>query len=168
MTALTKALAVGETGLNLLSALILFFLMFYVTAEVAMRYLFGRPLPGHLEASQLLIAPAVFLALAYVQARRGHVGMDILRDRLRGRTRRAVDCFTDAIALATFAIITWFSLGNVLLSLEVGDVTPTAYIPTWWSKLAVPVGSALLCVRLMMQIGENLVALLTPASRWTR
>ncbi|MGH7277401.1 MAG: TRAP transporter small permease, partial [Candidatus Rokuibacteriota bacterium] len=54
-----RSLEALETGLNLLSATLLFLLMFYVTAEVAMRYLFNAPLPGHLEATQLLIAPAV-------------------------------------------------------------------------------------------------------------
>jgi len=164
-----KGLEALETGLNLLSAVILFLLMFYVTAEVGMRYLLNRPLPGHLEASELLIVPAVFLALSYVQARRGHVGMDILRDRFREPVRRGVDCVTDSVALATFVIIAWFSWSNTLLSFRMGDVTPTAHFPTWWSKLSVPVGSALLCVRLAMQIAENLATLLarqrTP--RWS-
>lgn len=154
-----RGLELLETGLNLLSALILFFLMFYVTAEVGMRYVFNHPLAGHLEASELLIAPAVFLALSYVQARRGHVGMDILRDHFPEQVRRGVDCFTDSVALAAFAVIAWFSWSNTLLSFRMGDVTPTAYFPTWWSKLAVPLGSGLLCIRLLMQIGENLSAL---------
>lgn len=144
-----------ETGLNLLSAVILFLLMFYVTAEVTMRYLFNRPLPGHLEATQLLIAPAVFLALSWVQARRGHVGMDLLHARLPPRWRGLVDCFTVSIALLTFAVITWFSWESTLSAWQVGDVTPTANLQTWWSKLAVPLGAGLLCVRLVMQLVES-------------
>jgi TRAP-type C4-dicarboxylate transport system permease small subunit len=155
-TAARRALEYLETALNLVSALILFALMFYVTAEIFMRYLFNHPLPGHLELTQLLIAPAVFLALSWVQARRGHVGMDILHEKLSPRGRAAADCLTLTLALATFAVITWFSAQSTWTAWEVGDVTPTANITTWWSRAAVPVGSALLCVRLGMQLVESL------------
>ncbi|OGK81625.1 MAG: hypothetical protein A2X52_17850 [Candidatus Rokubacteria bacterium GWC2_70_16] len=158
-----RGLEALETALNLLSAVILFALMFYVTAEVAMRYLFNAPLPGHLEAVQLFIAPAVFLALSWVQARRGHVGMDLLHERLPPRGRALVDCLTLAIALVTFLTIAWFSWQSTLSAWEVGDVTPTANLATWWSKGAVPLGAALLCVRLLMQLVENLAALRRPA-----
>jgi len=120
-----------------------------------MRYLFNRPLPGHLELTQLFIAPAVFLALSYVQEYRGHVGMDLLVERLSRRRRAAVDAFVLLVALATFVVITWFSWTSAWMSWEMGDVTPTAYLSTWWSKMAVPVGSALLCVRLALQIVES-------------
>ncbi|HXH82326.1 MAG TPA: TRAP transporter small permease [Candidatus Tectomicrobia bacterium] len=168
MPAARRGLEALETSLNLLSAAILFFLMFYVTAEVAMRYLFNAPLAGHLEATQLLIAPAVFLALSWVQARRGHVGMDLLHERLSPRARAAVDIVTLAIALATFLAITWFSWASAVEAWEIGDVTPTANLQTWWSKLSVPLGCALLCVRLLMQLVESLVVAVSPGSgRWT-
>lgn len=150
-----RGLEALETGLNLLSATILFLLMFYVTAEVAMRYLFNRPLPGHLEATQLLIAPAVFLALSWVQARRGHVGMDLLHEKLPPRGQALVDCLTLAVALLTFLVIVWFSSQSAWDAWQIGDVTPTANLTTWWSKAAVPLGAALLCVRLLMQLVEN-------------
>jgi TRAP-type C4-dicarboxylate transport system permease small subunit len=156
-----RALDRLETGFNIFSALLLFSLMFYVTAEEVMRYVLNRPLPGHLEASQLLIAPAVFLALSYVQARRGHVGMDIIRERLPERVGLMVDCVTLSAALVAFAIITWFSAESTWLAWEMGDVTPTAYLTTWWSKLAVPVGCGLLCVRLLLQLADVVRALFT-------
>ena len=154
-----RGLEILETTLNMLSAVVLFLLMFYVTAEVVMRYLFNHPLAGHLEATQLFIAPAVFLALSWVQARRGHVGMDLLHERLPPRARAAVDCLTLSVALAAFAVIGWFSWESARLAWEMGDVTPTAYLQTWWSKLSVPVGIALLCVRLLIQLGESVTAL---------
>jgi TRAP-type C4-dicarboxylate transport system permease small subunit len=159
---LRHALTRLETFLNLLSSTVLFALMFYVTAEVTMRYLLNKPLPGHLELTQLLIAPSVFLALSYVQAHRGHVGLDLLIDRLPARLRHAVESFTLAVALGAFAIITWFSAGNAWLSWEFGDVTPTAYLPTWWSKAAVPAGCALLCIRLALQLVDSIAGIARP------
>src|SRR5688500_20299470 len=95
---------------------ILFGIMYYVTTEVVMRYLFNRPLPGHLELTQLFIAPAVFLALSYVQEYRGHVGMDLLVERLSRRRRAADDAFVLLVALAAFVGITWFSWTAAWLS----------------------------------------------------
>ena len=159
MDVLHRVLARVETVLNLCSAVVLFLLMFYVTAEVVMRYLFNRPLAGHLEATQLMVAPAVFLALSYVQARGGHVGMDILHDRLPEWGRHLVDAITLSVALVAFTVIAWFSGLAAWMAWEMGDVTPTAYLQTWWSKMAVPVGSALLCLRLLMQLIETVHAL---------
>jgi TRAP-type C4-dicarboxylate transport system permease small subunit len=161
-TLLRRAFERLETALTLLSSAILFGLMFYVTAEVLMRYVLNRPLPGHLELTQLLIAPAVFLALSWVQAQRGHVGMDLLHERLSPRGRAMADCVTLTLALGTFVVITWFSASSTWTAWEVGDVTPTSNITTWWSRAAVAVGSALLCVRLLMQLVENLGTLLRP------
>lgn len=154
-----RALDRLETGLNYLSASILFGLMFYVVAEVGMRYLFNHPLPGHLELSEMLVAPAAFLALSYVQARHGHVGVDIVRDHLSARARGVLDAVTVILALVTFAIIAWVSGANTWLAFTVGDVTPTAHVTTWWSKAAVPVGSVLLCARLVVQLVEIVTAL---------
>jgi TRAP-type C4-dicarboxylate transport system permease small subunit len=149
---LRRGLEAVETVLNLASSVILFALMFYVTAEVGMRYVLNRPLPGHLELTELMIAPAVFMALSWVQARRGHVGMDLLHARLAERPRAVVDLLTVAVALATFLVITWQSWESTWSAWQVGDVTPTANLPTWWSKAAVPLGAGLLCVRFLMQI----------------
>jgi TRAP-type C4-dicarboxylate transport system permease small subunit len=125
-----RTLAAIETALTLASAAILFLLMLYVTAEVAMRSLFGHPLAGHLEASQLLIAPAALLALAWVQSQGGHVGMDLIHERLSVRGRALADAIGQAVALAAFAVVAWFSGQAALFAREVVDTTPTAYLPT--------------------------------------
>jgi TRAP-type C4-dicarboxylate transport system permease small subunit len=154
-----RALAAVETGLAYASSAVLFLLMLYVTAEVVMRYLFGHPLRGHLEATQLLIAPAALLAVSWLQARRGHVGMDLLHEGLPARGRAAADCLGLALALATFVALAWFSARAAMFAWEVGDTTPTAYLPTWWSKAAVPLGLAVLCLRLAVQLGQSVAGL---------
>lgn len=171
---LRRGLEALETGLNLLSATILFLLMFYVTAEVVMRYLFNRPLPGHLELTQLMIAPAVFLALSWVQARRGHVGMDLLHQKLPPRGRAVADLITETVALLVFLVIAWYSWESARDAWEIRDVTPTANVTTWWSKAAVPIGTGLLCIRLAMQIVHSagvafgiVRAPRTPEATWT-
>jgi len=81
--------------------------------------------------------------------------MDILHDRLPEWGRHLVDAFTLSVALVAFVVIAWFSGLAAWMAWDMGDVTPTAYLQTWWSKAAVPVGSALLCLRLLMQLIET-------------
>lgn len=156
-TVLKRGFELVEAALNLLSTVILFVLLLYVTAEVLMRTLFNSPLPGHLELSQLLIAAAVFLGLSYAQARRSHVNMDIVISWLPARPALAVDTLTLLLSLAAWAVIVWFSWEGARNAFEIGDVTPTSDVPTWWSKIAVSIGGAVLCLRFLGQIGQNLV-----------
>src|SRR5262245_66375504 len=77
-----RALRVVEYVLLTGSVLTILFVMFFVGAEVLMRYAFNSPIPGHLEGSELLAPIIVFLALSYTQATHGHVGIDLLLDAL--------------------------------------------------------------------------------------
>jgi TRAP-type C4-dicarboxylate transport system permease small subunit len=156
-----RGLEFVESALNLLSTAILFFLLLYVNAEVVMRFVFNNPLPGHLELSQLLIAAAVFLGLAYAQARRSHVGIDILIKALPPGPALVVDTITLALSLAAVAVVVWYSWDSALHALAINDITPTAELPTWWSKIALPIGGAVLCVRFLVQMIENLTRLAT-------
>lgn len=106
--------------------------------------------------SQLLIAAAVFLGLSYAQARRSHVGMDLLINHLSARPALVVDTITLFLSLAAIGVIVWYSWEGAINSLLIGDVTPTANIGTWWSKIAVPIGGGVLCLRFVVQIVENL------------
>lgn len=145
-----------EAGLIYVERTILFLLLLYVTAEVAMRNIFNSPLPGHLEISELFIAASAFLGLSYAQARRGHVGIDILVHRLPARPMMFVDSMTLLLSVVAMAIIVWFGVQYTVTSFVVGDTTSSAGLPTWWSKGAVALGAAFLCIRLLVQIGENI------------
>lgn len=155
-SSLGRALEMVEAVLNLVSSIVLFILLLYVTAEVTMRLMFNSPLAGHLEMSQLLIAASVFLGLAYAQARRGHVGMDILINRLPPRPAMIFDTITLFLSFVAVGIIVWYAWSGAVNSFLIGDVTPTSDVPTWWSKAAVPIGGGLLCIRFLVQIGQNL------------
>ena len=83
-----RALRVVEYVLLIGSILVILFVMFFVGAEVLMRYAFDTPIPGHLELSELMAPIIVFLALSYTQATHGHVGMDLVLDSLPPGGRR--------------------------------------------------------------------------------
>ena len=134
------------------SVLVILFVMAFVCAEVIMRYAFNAPIPGHLEGSELLLPIIVFLALSHTQATRGHVGMDLVLDALPPATRRRATMATLFFSVFICAIVAWFSLKNAVQLWRYDDVTMTPpYFPTWPSAAAIPLGYALISIRMLLQ-----------------
>jgi TRAP-type C4-dicarboxylate transport system permease small subunit len=135
------------------SILVILFVMFFVGAEVIMRYAFNSPIPGHLEGSELLGPIIVFLALSYAQATHGHVGMDLVLDALSPAARRYAEIGTLLISIFICAVLAYFSGKNALQLWRFDDVTMTPpYFKTWPSAAAIPLGYALISVRMYIQV----------------
>jgi TRAP-type C4-dicarboxylate transport system permease small subunit len=135
------------------SILVILFVMFFVGAEVLMRYAFDSPIPGHLEGSELLGPIIVFLAVSYTQATHGHVGMDLVLDSLSPARRRYAEMATLLISIFVCAVLAYFSGKNALQLWRYDDVTMSPpYFRTWPSAAAIPLGYALISVRMYIQV----------------
>jgi TRAP-type C4-dicarboxylate transport system permease small subunit len=93
--------------LTITSGIPLFSLMCITAVDVLGRYIFGKPLPGGFELTEMLLAVAVFASLPIVELREEHISIDLL-DRLYAaharRWRRAVVYGVCAVAMSA---ITW-------------------------------------------------------------
>jgi TRAP-type C4-dicarboxylate transport system permease small subunit len=141
-----------EELLTYFSVTIILFVMLYVLAEVAMRYAFNSPLPGHLEGAELLLPMIVFFAVSYTQARNGHVGMSLMVDALPTRARRVTDIVTLALSMLTCAVLAYFGAKQAYIAWDIDDVTMTPpYWRIWPSAAVVPFGYLLLSIRMCLQ-----------------
>jgi TRAP-type C4-dicarboxylate transport system permease small subunit len=148
-----RALRVVEYVLLTGSVLTILFVMFFVGAEVLMRYAFNSPIPGHLEGSELLAPIIVFLALSYTQATHGHVGMDLLLDALAPGARRYAEMATLLVSIFICAVLALFSFRNAYQLWLFDDVTMSPpYFKTWPAAAAIPLGYALISVRMYIQV----------------
>lgn len=71
---------------------------------------FKRPILGAFEMAEQALAVVMFVGLIHVQARGGHIVVDLAIARLRGRARRLADCLAllgTAAALYLVARQTW-------------------------------------------------------------
>jgi TRAP-type C4-dicarboxylate transport system permease small subunit len=135
------------------SVLIILFVMSFVGAEVIMRYAFNSPIPGHLELSELMTPGIVFLALSYTQAVHGHVGMDLLLDALSPEARRVTNMVVLLVSIFICSILAFFSLKNAIQLWRFDDVTMSPpYFKTWPSAAAIPLGYALISLRMYIQV----------------
>ena len=148
-----RGLLVVEWVLVAVSTLIILFVMGFVGAEVTMRYAFNSPIPGHLELSELMMPPIVFLALSYTQATHGHVGMDLLLDALTPAVRRYANMVVLLVSIFICAVLAYFSLKNTIQLWRFDDVTMSPpYFKTWPSAAAIPIGYGLTSLRMYIQV----------------
>ena len=155
---LERGVSPMETGLNFTGTLLIVFLMLFTMGEIVGRYFFNRPILGHVEIVEMVMAGVVFFGIAYTQKVGGHPRMELFLTRvLKERPiRYIVESFTLLLALFLFVVLTIYSTQvSLLSSIRMGDVTPTAFLPTWPSKLCIPVGSFVLCLRLVIELVQR-------------
>jgi TRAP-type C4-dicarboxylate transport system permease small subunit len=78
-----------------------------MTTDVAGRYLFKHPIQGSDELVGFLILCTAAFAFSYAQREKQHLRVDVLIDRLRGRTRDFFDLFALILGLGVSIIISW-------------------------------------------------------------
>jgi len=148
-----------ETPLNLIGGVIIFALVGLATVNVLGRWLFDFPISGYIDWVEQAMAFFAFLGIAYTQRLGGHIRMDILISRLRGRWL----WFSEFLGtLVTFLLTLALVYGSYLhfqRAWEIGDSSLDIDLPTWPAKLVVPVALGFLALRLLLQMWGYLRAL---------
>ncbi|MCG8691586.1 MAG: TRAP transporter small permease [Minwuiales bacterium] len=147
-----------------IAALSIFGLMLFGVVQIVLRSIFNAPIWGYIDVVEQLMALFAFLAVAYCQRLGGHVRMDLIISRFRGRLYWIVEFLAVLVGLVFIAIMIPPSYEHFVRAYELGDSTIDAGIPIWPSKLAVPFALSLLWLRLLLQvIGYGRLALMPKA-----
>jgi TRAP-type C4-dicarboxylate transport system permease small subunit len=145
-----------ETGLNLIAAAFIFFLMLIGVWQVVGRKLFNLPIFGYIDIIELSMTAFAFLGIAYCQRLGGHVRMELVLDHMKGRTLWLMEVAMTVVALVVIAVIGYYGYDHFLRAYHSGDSTIDAEYPVWPSKLVVPVAFAILWLRLLIQLAGYL------------
>ena len=141
-----------ESLLNLAAALVILGVMFIGVFQVIGRKLINLPVPGYVDIIEFVMTVFAFVSIAYTQRLGGHVRMEIILKRMRGRSLWVVELIGTLAVLAIVAILAWFGYEHFLRAWNIGDSSIDIEIPLWPSKLLVPVALAILVVRLFIQL----------------
>lgn len=136
-----------EKALNYVAAAFLFSLMLLACAEVFMRKVFNSPIHGQADLVEIMIPTMGFFGLAYCQRLAGHVRMELLIHRLKGRALWIFEFMGNLATLAIVAVMIWGTYQNFLNAWELGDSSMDAQIPVWPPKLIIVLGFCLLFIR---------------------
>lgn len=157
LSRLDRGLLRLEWVFALISGLAVFSLMFLAVRSVGGRKFFAAPLAGYVDYIELLMPVIAILGVAFVQREGGHIRMDILIGRLKGRALWAAELLSVLMILALMLALLWGSWAHFLRSFDFSlplysrDSTIDIGAPVWPAKLVVPVAFAVLCLRLALQ-----------------
>jgi len=111
---------------------------------------FGQPVPCVLEACETIMFASVFLGLAYVALRRGHVNVTMLTQRLSPRAQTILDASVTLLAAAVFGLLTWSSWGLAWNFFLMREVRLGAFPwPIWPFRFLFVVGMGLIAQQLI-------------------
>jgi len=124
-----------------------------LTWEVIGRYFLKIPSEWQDELSVFLLVGATFMAAAWIQARRGHVGIDALAAVLPPAADRVRRIFADFASLLFCAFFCWKSWVLLLEAIDEGQITGSPWGPPLWIPYGLmTVGMTLLVLQLALQL----------------
>jgi TRAP-type C4-dicarboxylate transport system permease small subunit len=148
--------------LNSTSAVIAFFMMLFVAADVIGRYFFNMPFEGSTDLVELMMGLVVFFGMAYCAQQDGHTRVDVVYERLPRRVQVWLDIGTFTASLFIFSMITWQLAARAwrfLLNPATASVTDLLHIPHVYFLFLVALGSAVLCLELLVHIIHSLTCI---------
>ncbi|MEP4015906.1 MAG: TRAP transporter small permease [Anderseniella sp.] len=137
-------------------------LMLLGSAQIFLRSALNAPIAGYIDLVELSMASMAFLGAAYCQRLGGHIRMEMLVSKLRGRWLWGFETITTLIALFIIGVLIWYGWGHFVRSYELGDSTIDAEFPVWPSKLLVPIAFSFWFLRLLVQLAGAVRLLINP------
>ena len=153
VAALERALALCNNIIVVFAALALIAACAILTDSVLGRALFQSPNYWQDEAAVFLLVGATFMSSGYVQARRGHIGIEAFVGLLSPMVNRVRLWLVDLVSLLFCAFFAWKSWTLAHEAWVDGQVSNSMWSP----PLAIPyvlmaMGMTLLCVQILLQI----------------
>lgn len=146
-----------EEWSNLAGVWLIVFLMALIISDVAYRTLAGRSILGAYNLAEIVMVGICFFSLAYAQKKRGHVRMEVLVDRLRGKALHLTEIVAFFVSLAICALIFYQSILEALLAVDINLITSgIIQWPAWPFKIVVAFGFFLLCIRIGIQLTQQI------------
>ena len=128
-----------------------------VFVNVVSRYVFNDPIPGADELATLCFTWAVFVGAAAGVRQRLHIGIEFIVNWFPPRGRAVLGLLVVALMAFFVGIVGYYGI-KLMLSGNF-KLTPVLQWPYTWIYLAIPVGAALMLVRLLPIAGEHLARL---------
>jgi TRAP-type C4-dicarboxylate transport system permease small subunit len=140
-------------GVLFLSMLAILAACAILTGSVFLRYYFKAPTDWQDEMSVFLLVGAMFMCGAYVQAQRGHIGIEALAGFFSPAANRWRLLFCDAASFAFCLFFTWKTWSMLHEAVVDGQTTSSSWAPPLWIPYGLmAVGMTLLTLQILLQI----------------
>ena len=152
------SLRVVEKFLNhIAGGILLLGMMLLVTGDVTRRLVFKSPIHGTTELVEFMMVGLLFFTLANTQALKAHIYIDVVIERLSPRARLLCEVISCFLGLIVFSLITWQGVKSSIYSWTINEITfGVIKFPLFPSKVIIPIGSFILCLRFVLDIVDGI------------
>ncbi|HEX2987788.1 MAG TPA: TRAP transporter small permease [Chloroflexota bacterium] len=141
-----------SAGMSTVGAVALLIMMFWVVADVLLRFLFDRPLLGSYEIVEYMMVAFVFMSFAYAQFCKAHISVPVVVERLGPRARAVLDIITGIITLLVTAVMVWGALKQTQDMWAAHMTSAVLFIPKWPFQLITGIGLLAFCVAKLVDV----------------
>ncbi len=156
-----------ERVFALVSGLAVFALMLLAVVSVSGRNALNSPVPGYVDWIEQAMPLIAFMGISFVMREGGHIRMDILVGKLKGRALYVVELITTLAVLGMMILLVWGTWAHFDRSFDFAapmwsrDSSMDIALPIWPAKLMAPLAFGVLCLRLCLQVWAYTQAILT-------
>ena len=134
--------------------------MVVVLYEISVRYVFNVSQTWAPEMSIFPFGAAIALGGAYTLLHKGHVRMDIFYSRWSPKAQAAMDIATFVVFLGFIGVLLWFGTQSLLIAIELGEKSESAWRPVIWPiRLMIPLGALLMLLQGLAGFTRNVLTL---------
>lgn len=151
LPAFNRLLGRAHDRIALVCGFLFFLYMLNIVADVAGRYLFSKPITGTIEIGENVLAVAVFMVLAAVEARKENIRVTLLEEHLSKRWKPFLDLLALCCALAFVSLVVWQGYLFAARSFGIRETSDNIPIPLYIGKYAFLAGCMLFCFQLVLE-----------------
>lgn len=140
-----------ERRLNLLAGIIVLAIVLFSVVNIVGRGFFNKPFNAYFDLMGQSVPMIAFLGISYCQRGGGHIRMDLLLIRLKGRLLWTFEFLNSLFASLIVATLTWGAYLHMDRSLQLGDSTEDIGLTIWPFKAVIALMFAVLFLRLILQ-----------------
>ena len=106
-------------------------MMFLIVAEVTLRSLVKRPIPGTIEIVQVMLIIVLYSGMAALGLKKDHIRVDILLDKFPPLAKQVTTICAELVSLGIIFILSWQNFVQAHFLKSSGYLTGLLKLPTW-------------------------------------
>lgn len=135
---------------ELIIAISLLFVTALLFVNIVLRYGFSNNTTWAEELIRYVMIWITFIGGAVCFRKGVHVGVDFLMNLVKGKAKKGLRLFVNIASIVFMIFLVKFSMDLVLFTMDTGQITPSLQIPLYYVYLAIPIGSLLSILHLII------------------
>ena len=156
MKMLKQLLRIYNKAEELLLVTMILFSVAILFINVVLRKGFNSSVYGADELARVLFIWMSWLGISIGERESEHIKIDILTNKLHGKSQRAIHAISNLITVAILAVLLRYGMVVVSKYFSMGNRTPMYHIPQWFVYFCVPLSCGIMALRILIRFVDSL------------